>query len=126
MIISLIAHEKNLGILTLTDHLLSKLGKTNCVVVGWNYLVLDHQLILKKINEATQKNKSVIVKYMVPRYRFSSNQTLVYPEVLKDLSDVVFRVPTYREEISVVVPKIYLKGNDNPITKHLDKFYQIT
>ena len=42
MVISLVGHERNLGILTLTDHLLERLGKINCVVVGWNYLIENH------------------------------------------------------------------------------------
>jgi len=125
MIISLIGHERNLGILTLTDHLLSRLGKINCVVVGWNYLVSDVEPILKKIREATQQNKSVVVKYIVPRNRFSSNQEIVYPDVLKEKSDVVFKVPTYLEEISAEVPKVFFKGKGNPIEKHFDDFYSI-
>jgi len=125
MIISLIGHERNLGILTLTDHLIDKLGKVNCVVVGWNYLMSDPEPIIKKIKAATQNNKSVIVKYVVPRNRFSSNQEIVYPEILKDLSDVVFKVPTYREEISAVVPKIFFKGEGNPIEKHFNEFYSV-
>ena len=126
MIISLIGHERNLGILTLTDHLLTRLGKTNCVVVGWNYLVPDAEPILKKIREAVQANKSVVVKYVVPRNRFSFNQDVSYPEILKEMSDVVFRVPTYREEISAIVPKIFLKGEGNPIEKHFNEFYSTT
>lgn len=125
MIISLIGHERNLGILTLTDHLLTRLGKTNCVVVGWNYLVPDAEPLLKKIREAAQQNKSVVVKYIVPRNRFSSNQVIVYPDVLKDMSDVVFKVPTYREEISAKVPKVFFKGKGNPLEKHFDDFYSI-
>jgi len=125
MIISLIGHERNLGILTLTDHLINRLGKTNCVVVGWNYLVPDAEPILKKIREATQQNKSVVVKYVVPRNRFSSNQVVVYPDILEDMSDIVFKVPTYREEISVEVPKVFFKGKGNPLEKHFDDFYSI-
>jgi len=125
MIISLIGHERNLGILTLTDHLIDKLGKVNCVVVGWNYLMSDPEPIVKKIKTATQNNKSVIVKYVIPRNKFSSNQVITYPEVLSELSDVIFRVPTYREEISAKVPKIYFKGEGNPIEKHFNEFYSI-
>jgi len=123
MIISLIGHERNLGILTLTDHLIAKLGKTNCVVVGWNYLVTKPDLIIQKIKEAASSNKSVIVKYIIPKNRFSSNEVIVYPDILKDMSDVVFRVPTYREEISAQVPKTFFKGEENPIKKHIDEFY---
>jgi len=125
MIISLIGHERNLGILTLTDHLLDKLGKVNCVVLGWNYLLEDPSSIISKIKVASQDNKSVIVKYVVPRNRFSSNQTVIYPNVLKDMSDIVFRVPSYREEISAQVPQIFFKGEDNALTKHFVEFYSV-
>jgi len=125
MIVSLIGHERNLGILTLTDHLVEKLGKANCVVVGWNYLVPNFEHIIKKIKTGTQDNKSVIIKYIIPRNRFSSNQKIVYPEILEDMSDVIFRVPTYREEISAEVPQIFFKGESNPIRKHFVEFYSI-
>lgn len=123
MLVSLIGHERNLGILTLTDHLLDRLGKINCVVVGWNYLLNDPAPVLKKIKEATQDNKNVIVKYLIHRNRFSSNREITYPDVLKDISDVIFRVPTYREEIAAQVPKIFFKGDGNPIKKHFEDFY---
>ena len=125
MIICLVGHERNLGILTLTDHLLSKLGKGTTVVVGWNYLTKNTDTLMKKISEATQINKNVIIKYVVPKNRFSYNQDVVYPDALKDLSDVVFKVPTYREEISSEVPKVFFKGKGNPIEKHFDEFYNV-
>ena len=49
MIITLIAHERNLGIMTLTDYLLEKLGRDNCAVVGCNYLVADIAPVLESI-----------------------------------------------------------------------------
>jgi len=125
MIISLIGHEKNLGILTLTDHLLTKLGKENCVVVGWNYLVIDFEPILTKIKEAQQNNKNVLVKYIIPRNKFSTNREICYPDVLNTLSDVVFKVPTYREELAAIVPKVFFKGKNNPIKKYIDEFYSV-
>jgi len=123
MIISLIGHERNLGILTLTDHLINKLGKSNCVVMGWNYLIEDPTSFYEKVDASSKLNKSIIIKYIVPRNRFSSNQIISYPDFLKDRSDVVFRVPTYREEVSAKVPKIFFKGEDNPIVKHVNEFY---
>lgn len=126
MIICLVGHERNLGILTLTDHLLSKLGKESSIVVGWNYLIPETESLIKKINDAKQINKNVVIKYVVPRNRFSFNQDVVYPDILRDMSDVVFKVPTYREEISAEVPKVFLKGKGNPIEKHFDEFYSIT
>jgi len=125
MIISLIGYERNIGILTLTDHLLDRLGKTNCVVVGWNYLVTNANPIISKIEEAVKNNKNVVIKYVVPRNKFSSNTEIVYPDILKDRSDVIFRVPTYREEISSEVPKIFFKGKGNPIEKHFNEFYSM-
>lgn len=123
MIICLIGHERNLGILTLTDHLLDKLGKSNSVVVGWNYLTTNTTPFLEKINEAKNNNKNIIIKYVVPKNRFSFNQDIVYPDTLKDISDVVFKVPSYREEISAVVPKVFFKGKGNPMEVYFNEFY---
>ena len=50
MILALIAHERNLGLLTITDYLLDILGKDNCAVVGINYLQDNIDPILKKID----------------------------------------------------------------------------
>ena len=125
MIVCLIGHEKNLGILTLTDFLLEKLGKDNCAVVGWNYLVSNPHTIINKIKDYERNNKSVIIKYVIPRSKFSSSEVITYPESIDDLSDVIFRVPTYREEISAEVPKIFFKGEDNPIKNRIDEFYSI-
>lgn len=126
MIVCLLGHERNLGILTLTDHLLDKLGKQNSVVVGWNYLISDFKSLLEKIKESTKENKNVIIKYVFPKNRFSFNQDVTYPKELEEISDVVFRVPTYREEISATVPKIFLKGKGNPIEKYFDEFYSVS
>ena len=49
MIIALVSQEKNLGLLTLTDFLISKLGHSNTVVYGWNYLLPDSSAILEKL-----------------------------------------------------------------------------
>ena len=121
MIIVLLGQEKNLGILTLTDHLLSKLGKQNTVVVGWNYLVSDYKSFLDKIIDHS-KTKNVIVKYVLPKIKFS-NQDIAYPKELKDISDVVFRVPTYLEEIAPTVPINFLKGDTASISGDIRSFY---
>jgi len=123
MVICLIGQERNLGLLTLTDYLLNKLGKLNCAVVGWNYLIEDNSPILKKIKEFQNINKNIIIKYVTSKYKFSFNQDIIFPEIIEEISDVIFRVPSYREEISALVPKIFLKGKGNPVEKYFDEFY---
>lgn len=126
MIITLIGHERNIGILTLTDYLLDKLGKNNCIVLGWNYLISEDNLKLMqdKIDQALEINKNVIIKYIVPRNNFSiQDSTIYYPQLIDKKSDVIFRVPTYREEISPSVPKIFYKGESNPLQEHINAFY---
>ena len=123
MIISLIGQEKNLGLLTLTDYLIDKLGKNNIGVVGWNYLVSDYSTILESIDSYGKNNKSVIIKYAMPRIKFS-NQAVEYPKEINTLSDVVFRVPSYKEELMPTVPLTFFKGEDNPIVKHIKDFYK--
>jgi len=121
MVITLIAHERNLGLLSVTDHLLKTLGRANCSVLGWNYLVSDYSTYLEKIKEIS-KTKSVIVKYVVPRSKFSG-EVIVYSNELESLSDVVFRVPTYLEETLPEVPLNYYKGDDNPIVARIKELY---
>lgn len=121
MVITLIAHERNLGLLSVTDHMLRTLGRENCAVIGWNYLVTDYSSYLEKIKELS-KTKSVIVKYVVPRSRFSG-EVIVYPSELEIVSDVTFRVPTYIEETSPTVPLSYYKGEGNPIADRIKELY---
>lgn len=119
MLITLIGQEKNLGILTLTDHLISFFGKDNVVVLGCNYLQ-DEKKILEKISEIT--NKKIILKYITPKEKFS-NAPAKYPEILNNMSEIVFKVPSYREEVSSTVPTIYYKKNDEKIEKTINSFY---
>ena len=121
MVISLIAHERNLGLLSITDHLIHTLGKENCVVFGWNYLVSDYTSYLEKIKGVSEA-KNIIVKYVIPRSRFSG-EVPNYPKELDTLSDIVFRVPTYLEEISSNVPLTYFKGGDNPLVSRIKELY---
>lgn len=121
MIISLIAQEKNLGILTLTDFLISKLGQGNISVFGWNYLTLDTSLLLEKIKESS-KTKSIIIKYLCPKIKFS-NQELTFPKSLLEISDLVFRVPSYKEELLPQVPLNFYKGSDNYMASRFKEFY---
>ena len=121
MIITLVSQEKNLGILTLTDFLISKLGHPNTSVYGWNYLAQDSSAILDKIMEAS-KTKSVIIKYVCPKMKFS-NQEITYPKNLEDISDVMVRVPSYREELLPQVPQIFYKGADNFMATRIKEFY---
>ena len=123
MIIALISQEKNLGILTLTDYIQNKLGKSNCSVVGWNYLTTDYKNILDKIKEFSDNNRNVIIKYVVPKIKFS-NQEIAYPEELNKISDVIFRVPSYKEEIAPVVPIDLYKGENNPVVECIKEFYR--
>lgn len=120
MVITLISYEKNLGVLTLTDYLLEKLGKQSCAVYGWNYLNKNPKNIIDKINSA-KTHKSVIIKYIVPRPKFS-NDVFVIPKELQE-SDLILRVPTYREEIMQNTPLEIFKGEDNPMIEHIKKFY---
>lgn len=121
MIIGLVSQEKNLGILTLTDFLISKLGRVNTCVYGWNYLSSDTTAILEKIKESS-KTKSVIIKYVCPKLKFS-NQEIIYPKNLEDISDVIFRVPTYKEELLPQVPQQFYKGAENYMASRIKEFY---
>jgi len=121
MFISLIGHERNIGILTLTDYLNDKLGKNINVIMGSNYLNFNEEFIKEKINEIKKPN--IIFKYLIPRNSFSFNQDINYPKIINEWSDVIFRVPTYKEEISEKVPLIFYKGAENPICKHINAFY---
>ena len=122
MIITLIGQEKNIGLFTLSDYIVDKLGKGNVAIMGWNYLLPKYQEILDKINEA-KTTRSVIVKYVIPRLKFT-NQEIVYPAELDEISDVIFYVPTYREELAPVVNLKFFKGEDNPFTEHFKNFYK--
>lgn len=122
MVFTLICYEKNLGILPLTDFLLKEFGRDKASVVGWNYLLEDYSSLLDKIKEQSKEN-NVIVKYIVPKIKFS-NQEITYPEALKELSDFIFKVPTYKEEIAKEVPLIYYKGElTAPIVEKIKKYY---
>jgi len=121
MVISLLSQERNLGLLTVTDLILDRLGKDNLAIFGWNYLNPDATEILTKINE-TKTTKSIIIKYIYPKIKFS-NQVVVCPEELKDISDLIFQIPTYREELMPKVPLKFFKGEDNPMVEHIRKFY---
>jgi len=122
MIITLIGQEKNIGILTLTDYLLSKFGRDKCAVVGCNYLVSDFNPILEKINEFV-KDKTVIVKYVIPKIKFS-NQETSYPDALTNISDLIFKVPSYKEELAPVVPIEVYKGEACPALDYIKEFYK--
>lgn len=122
MIITLLGQERNIGILTVTDHLIANLGKDNCAVVGWNYLVKDYSKNLEKIKDYA-KTKYVIVKYVSPKTKFS-NQGENYPSELQDMSDLIFYVPSYREEKMATVPLKFYKGAENPISKYIKEFYK--
>ena len=119
MIIGLIGQEKNIGILTLTEYISKKLG--NYTILGLNYLVKDHSSIFAKIDDY-KNNHNVIIKYVVPRLRFS-NQEIVYPEQLNDVCDIVFRIPSYLEEISAQPTLIFYKGVGNEFSKTIREFY---
>ena len=123
MILTLIAHERNLGIVTLTDYLLNTLGKEHTAVVGANYLVPDLNPILEKVTELSKTKNHIIFKYAVPKNQFS-NHELVYPSELNDISDFVLRVPRFIEEKKKPVPLIIFKGEDNPIVDRIKEFYK--
>ena len=121
MVICLIGQERNLGILTLTDFLVEKIGKNNLSLFGWNYLRTDYKSLLSKI-EMDSTEKTVLIKYIVPIVRFS-NQGSPFPRELEDLSNIIFKVPTYREEISPQVPQVFLKGESEVIAQQIKMFY---
>lgn len=121
MIITLISQEKNLGILTLTDYLISNLGKDNVAVFGWNYLLPNYQRLLEQITEFSQ-TKNVIIKYITHKNHFTSTG-VSYPKELNDLSDLILRVPTYKEEISNTVKLDIFKGSNHPLLEYIKTFY---
>jgi len=123
MKITFISQEKNLGILTLTDFMLKEILGKDTVVVGWNYLYKDYSNLLEQINKLSL-TKNVIIKYIIPRIRFS-NQDFTYPKELADTSDLIFIVPTYREELAADTPIRILKGQDSPIIMHIKQFYGV-
>lgn len=122
MIISLVAHEKNLGILPLTDYILEKLGKDNCAVLGANYLAKDYSKILDLIEEFGKHNKNIIIKYIFPKQKFS-NQDIVFPDFIKEKSDLILRVPKFSEEMMSPVPLQIFKGEDNPFIVTIRNYY---
>jgi hypothetical protein len=61
LIITLLSHEKNIGVLALTDYILEKLGKDNCAVVGSNYLVEDKSSLIALVENYSSQNKNVII-----------------------------------------------------------------
>lgn len=123
MIITLVAHEKNLGLLALTDFLLEKLGRDNCIVMGSNYLIIDPKPMMETLEKHSQDNKSVIVKYIIPKQNFS-NQDLVYPSELSLRSDLVVRVPKFIEELKRPVALEVLKGEGNPMLEKIREYYK--
>lgn len=122
MIITLLGSEKNLGLIALTDHLLNSLDRNHTAVLGWNYLVQDYSGILEKINVFSKAGKNVLVKFVLPKTRFS-NQGISYPEELEKISDVIFLVPSYREELAPQVPMRFLKGQEKPIHQVIKAYY---
>ena len=123
MIITFISQEKNLGILTLTDFILNDVLGKDTAVIGWNYLHTEYSDLLDRIKKLSL-SKSVIIKYVIPKIKFS-NQDFSYPKELLSISDLVFVVPTYREEIAAVTPIKILKGSDNPVVIHIKRFYGV-
>lgn len=122
MIIAMIGQEKNLGILTVTDFLIGTLGKENVAVFGWSYLVKDYTKLLDQIDKE-KNNKSILIKYVIPKTKFNTSGS-TYPKELESICDVIFRVPTYFEEVSSNTQIIFFKGQDNPISAKIIGFYQ--
>jgi hypothetical protein len=122
LIITLIAHEKNLGLLPLTDYILEKLGKENCAVFGANYLTSDISPVEKLVEEYSSSCKNIILKYVIPKQKFS-NQDIKFPDYFRDRSDIVLRVPKFFEEMMNPVPLEVLKGQDNPFLITIGKYY---
>ena len=122
MVITLLSHEKNLGIFPLTDYIVEKLGKDNCVVLGSNYLIKDNKSVIDLINESLNNNKNIIIKYIIPKQKFS-NQAIDYPSIFEEKSDLVLRVPKFMEEMMKPVPLEILKGQDNPFILTIGKYY---
>ena len=122
MIITLLGYERNLGIVTLTDHLLANLSREHTAVLGWNYLVVDYKPILDKVTEFSKGGKNVILKYVLPKVKFT-NQGISYPKEIDEVSDLVFLVPTYREELAPQVPIRFFKGEEKPICQVIKKYY---
>jgi hypothetical protein len=122
LVITLLSHEKNLGIFPLTDYIVEKLGKDNCVVLGSNYLIKDNKSVVDLINESLNNNKNIIIKYIIPKQKFS-NQAIDYPSIFEEKSDLVLRVPKFMEEMMKPVPLEILKGQDNPFILTIGKYY---
>jgi hypothetical protein len=122
LVITLLSHEKNLGIFPLTDYIIEKLGKDNCVVLGSNYLIKDNKSVVDLINESLNNNKNIIIKYIIPKQKFS-NQAIDYPSIFEEKSDLVLRVPKFMEEMMKPVPLEILKGQDNPFILTIGKYY---
>lgn len=122
MIIALLAHEKNLGILPLTDYILEKLGKDNCAVLGSNYLTKDTDKLLSLVEKFSNDNKNIIIKYIYPKQKFS-NQEIVIPEFIKEKSDLIIRVPKFSEEMLNPVPLEIFKGEGNPFILTIRNYY---
>ncbi|MDB4330192.1 hypothetical protein N9948_00495 [bacterium] len=123
MIITLIADQKNLGIMTLTDHIIEKLGRDNCAVVGTNYLVKSIKPTLDLIDSFSKSNKSVVVKYVVPKKTFN-NQNLDCPKEIDSRSDIILRVPTFMEEIKRPINLEIFKGEENPFIERIREYYK--
>jgi len=121
MIITLIAHDKNLGVLTLTDYLLDRLGKEHCAVLGSSYLLPNHDKLFEDLKKFSN-TPNIIIKLIVPKDKFS-NTDPKYPSELDDLSDYVMRIPKYVEEKLNPVPLKVYKGEENPIFETIKEFY---
>jgi hypothetical protein len=122
MIITLIAHERNLGILPLTDFIIDRLGKQNCAVIGSNYLNPEVERIIQLKDKFSQENKNVIIKFIIPKEKFS-NQNYAYPSDFYNFSDVVFRIPRILEELQNPPVLDIIKGIDNPFVDTLKGYY---
>ena len=122
MVLSFLSYEKNLGILALTDYLYAKIGKDKCFIIGWNYLFDKNKIqnLLSKIEEE-RHTKNIIVKFVMPRPVFS-NQPTICPKEIEQISDLVFHVPTYIQELSKDVPKIFFKDSDTEEIKVIKKY----
>jgi hypothetical protein len=123
LIITLLSHEKNIGVLALTDYILEKLGKDNCAVVGSNYLVEDKSYLIALVENYSSQNKNVIIKYVVPKEKFS-NQDINFPKNIEEKSDLILRVPKFVEELKRPLEVKVYKGQGNPFLSTINEYYK--
>lgn len=121
MIITLIAQEKNIGLITLSNFLKENFNNTRDSHLSYLMPQKTVQDTLLDIEE-NKKNHNIIVKYVIPKMHFG-NQGFKYPDELDNISDCIFIVPTYIEEIRQKTPLVFLKGKDSPICKVISRFY---